>query len=130
MARMPMLLIAMFALGLVFGPSGVEAQQIFEVSDLTEMPSIKSAQQAQRAIVRSYPRNLQDAGIGGTVQVRFVVGEDGNVSSDSIEIVAASSKALGDAAVRAVSDIEFNPGKKDGTAVAAYVVMPIRFTVQ
>lgn len=122
----PMLLLA----GLVLAPGAASAQEAFEMSDLTEMPSFKSAQQAQRAIVRSYPRTLQDAGIGGTVQVRFIVSADGSVLSESIEIVASSSKALGDAARQAVGDIQFKPGKKDGSAVPAVVVMPIRYTVQ
>jgi protein TonB len=124
--RFPMLLVA----GLAIVPAQVAAQTVFEMSDLSEMPSLKSADQAQRAISRSYPQNLQDAGIGGTVQIRFVVGPDGRVAESTVEVLATSSRLLGEAAAKAVSAIEFVPGKKDGAAVASFVVMPIRYAVQ
>jgi protein TonB len=122
----PMLLVA----GLAIAPAQAAAQTVFETSDLSEMPSLKSADQTQRAIARSYPQNQQDAGIGGTVQIRFVVGSDGKVAESTVEVLATSSKLLGEAAAKAVSAIEFVPGKKDGSAVASYVVMPIRYAVQ
>lgn len=101
--------------------------QVYQPHELTEAPSLESAQQAQRVILRSYPRALRDNSIGGRVQVRFVVRSDGSVDPSSVEIVAASVKALGEAATRAVADLSFKPGKKDGSAVAAVVVMPITY---
>ena len=117
------------ALALVVLAPSQAAAQAFSPDQLTEMPSLKSASQAQRAIERAYPRSLQDNGITGKVQVRFVVQADGSVDPSSVEVVAASVKALGEAAADAVAKIEFNPGKKDGAAVAAVVVMPIAFGV-
>lgn len=111
-------------------PGAVSGQEVYQTSELTEAPSLKSAQQAQRAIQRSYPQALQSSGIGGTVQIQFVVAADGHVAEDSIEVLATSSKVLADAATRAVASIEFNPGKKDGQPVASVVVMPIRYAVQ
>ncbi len=91
------------------------------------MPKVKSASQAQQAIARAYPVQMAEAGVGGKVQVRFVVRADGSVDASSVEVVAASMKALGDAAADAVCKIEFVPGKKDGAAVDAIVMMPISF---
>ena len=130
MARIAYGVLALLTAGSFLLPHHASAQAAVEAKDLTELPSIKSAAQAQRVISQSYPRNLQTAGISGTVQVRFIVGADGKVAAGSVEILATNSQALGEAAAQAVSGIEFNPGKKDGAAVAAYVVMPIRYEAQ
>ena len=112
---------------MTFVPIQVSAQQVYGPEELSEMPSVKSVSQAQRAIARSYPRNLQNAGIEGRVQLRFVVGSDGAVEASTIEVVAASQSAFGEAAAAAIAQIEFKPGKKDGSAVRSVVVMPITF---
>ena len=113
MARIARWSPALVVLLLMFAPASAGAQ-MYQPSDLTQMPKIKSMAQARKMIARSYPRALKDAAIGGKVQVRFV---------------AASVKALGDAAVKAVTGIRFEPGKKDGTPVASMVVIPITYTV-
>ena len=107
-------------------PTSASAQ-VFDRGELSELPRIKSPKQAQAAIMRSYPRALQVNGVGGKVQLRFVVKSDGTVDAESVEIVAASVKALGSAAVQAIAKIEFVPGKKDGAAVDSKVVMPITY---
>lgn len=114
---------------LVFlAPVGVSAQT-YSVDQLSDLPQVKSPQQAARIIQREYPSSLQSNGIGGRVQLRFVVDAEGKVDPSSVEVVAASVKALGDAAVKAVARIEFVPGKKDGANVASVVLMPITFGV-
>jgi len=107
-------------------PQGVSAQA-FSPDQLSEMPKVKSASQAKSVIERAYPRQMQEAGVGGKVQVRFVVKADGSVDASSVEVVAATMKVLGEAAADAVCKIEFLPGKKDGAAVDAIVMMPISF---
>lgn len=124
--------IATWGITLVFAvlltqPRPVEAQEYFSPAELTEQPALKSPQQAQEAILRAYPKVMRDAGIGGKVQVRFVIGPDGKVVPSTIEVVAASAKALGEAAAKAVAEIEFKPGRKDGQPVPAMVIMPIVF---
>ena len=118
------------ALALLLVPVQSAAQdEVYTLAQVTEQPGLKSGRQAQRVILRSYPRQLQDAGIGGKVQVRFIVDASGKVEEDSIEVVATTVQALGVAAVKAVADIQFVPGKKDGNPVRTRVVMPISFGV-
>ena len=118
------------ALALLLVPVQSAAQdEVYSLAEVTEQPGLKSGRQAQRVILRSYPRQLQDAGIGGKVQVRFIVDASGKVEEDSIEVVATTVQALGVAAVKAVADIQFVPGKKDGNPVRTRVVMPISFGV-
>lgn len=117
-----LLLLSAFALA----PSVVAAQALTP-DQLTVLPQVQSASQASSAILSEYPRNLQESGIGGRVQVRFVVLADGTVDPGSVEVVAASVNALGNAAAKAVARIRFKPGQKDGAAVPAVVVMPTTF---
>lgn len=118
--------VALVALALM---PGAGSAQVFQLHELSQQPSIKSGQQAQRVILKSYPRALRDNGIGGKVQIRFVVDANGKVDPESVEVVATTVAALGEAAVKAVQDLDFNPGKKDGNPVAALVVMPITYGV-
>lgn len=119
--------VAAVLIALTFVAPQAASAQAFSPEQLSEMPKVKSASQAQHVIQRAYPREMQEAGVGGKVQVRFVVKADGSVDATSVEVVAASMKALGEAAADAVCKIEFVPGKKDGSAVDAVVMMPISF---
>lgn len=121
---------AMTVVGLLFMSADISAQQTFSTDELVQPPSFESAQQAHGAITRSYPIDLQDARIGGTVLVRFIVDADGKVSPHSVDIIAASSSELGEAAARAVTSIQFVPGQRDGTAASTLVEMPIRYLIQ
>ncbi len=121
---MPMLAL----LGLFLSPADGAAQQdYYTLAEVTEQPGLKSGQQAQQVILRAYPRALQDAGIGGRVQLRFIVDATGKVEANTIEVVATTVQLLGDAAAEAMASIEFKPGKKDGSPVRTLVVMPIAF---
>lgn len=130
MARIGKWMPSLGVLALLLLPAqGVAQDEIYSLAEVTEQPGLKDGRKAQRTILRSYPRQLQDAGIGGKVQVRFIVDASGKVEEDSIEVVATTVKALGAAAVKAVADIEFVPGKKDGSPVRTLVVMPILFGI-
>lgn len=126
MARIARWAFVALVLAAAIVPASVSAQA-YTPDQLSEMPKVKSPSQAKQVIARAYPRAMQDNGIGGKVQVRFVVKADGSVDGSSVEVIAATVKALGEAAATAVKDIQFLPGKRMGTAVDAVVVMPIAF---
>jgi TonB family protein len=50
------------------------------------------------------------------------------VDPESVEVVDSSVVGMGNAAMAAVRQFEFEPGQKDGTAVKTLVVFPIQFT--
>jgi protein TonB len=120
--------VVLAAVALMLLPCLATAQEtIYQASDLTEQPKIKDAQQARTVIMRSYNTHLQNAGFQGRVELTFVVKADGTVDPESVEILRSPADALSSAAKAAVARIQFQPGKKDGTAVACRVAMPISY---
>jgi TonB family protein len=62
--------------------------------------------------------------VGQEVKVEFVVDTAGN--TQDISIKSASDSELADAVVDAVKQWKFTPAQRNGTAVAAKVVLPVR----
>ncbi len=128
MSRMTRIWPGLFMGVLLLVPAGVIAQQevVYTPEELSEMPTIKSGSQAQRAIQRAF-QSFHDAGKSGRIQLRFVVSAEGVVDRETVAVVAATDESAGEAAINAICNVEFKPGKKDGEAVATMVLMPISF---
>ena len=107
-------------------PAAAQAQdRVYGTEELTTKPKVASMQKTAQLVQRSYPDKLKSAGVDGTVQVQFVVGTDGKVEEGSVEVVAATVPALGDAAREVASKLEFQPGKVNDAPVRARVLLPI-----
>ena len=74
-----------------------------------------------------YPTELRKAGVSGKATVDFVVDAEGAVRNATA--LNATHPAIGEAAVAAVSQWKFDPGQKDGGAVATHMQVPIVFTM-
>ena len=101
--------------------------KVHDSAELTTKPKIASMAKTAQLVQRSYPAKLKSAGVDGTVQVQFVVGPDGKVEDNSVEVVAATRPELGEAAKQVANKIEFKPGTIKGTAVRTRVVLPITY---
>ena len=99
--------------------------EVYGSEDLSAAPRLVSPAAAARLIVRSFPEDLRRQNAGGTVQLQFVIGSNGKVEPSSVEVVMSPTPALGAAAKSVAEKLEFVPGKKDGGAVRARVMMPI-----
>lgn len=126
MARNAFGVVLFSAILALFAPSSANAQ-VYAAAELTEAPRIESPSQAVRAIQKSYPAFLRDAGLGGRVQLAFVVRADGSVDPTSVRVLSEERDGLGDAARKAITEIRFKPGKKNGEPVAAEVTIPIAY---
>jgi TonB family protein len=116
---------------LVGAPERVEAQdagRVYNVAEVSTPPRVKSDNAAAQAINRSYPEGMR--AVGGRVQLRFVVQANGRVDPESIEVMAASATSLGEAAARAIQQIEFQPAQMNGIAVPTTVVFPITYAAR
>jgi periplasmic protein TonB len=107
-----------------------DANTVYAAADLSTPPKLANAMTAARLVANSYPDQLKRAGVNGTVQVQFVVGADGKVEPGSVEVVAATLPALGEAAKQVAEKIEFKPGLASGKPVRSRVMLPIVYKAQ
>jgi len=76
----------------------------------------------------SYPPDLYDQRVEGTVVLRLYVDERGQVVPDSTRIAESSGyPGLDSAALRGVPDMHFAPARRDGRPVAATFLQPVNF---
>ena len=79
-----------------------------------------------KAIV-DYPEEARSRGEQGIVQVKALVGKDGKVTEASVNPTQPVSDVLAKAAVAAVKQWTFEPGKQKGEPVAVWIVVPVNF---
>lgn len=95
--------------------------EVFDISRLDEKPKAVSQTRPM------YPSELRQAGVTGSVVVDFVVMADGTVRNAFA--LRSTEPRLEAAAVEAVSQWTFDPGRKGGNAVQTRLQIPIVFTV-
>ncbi len=95
----------------------------------TVSPDIKNRAEVARAMEREYPPLLRDAGIGGTVNVWFLIDEEGAVVR-AIVNDSSGHKALDDAALKVAEIIEFTPALNRDKRVPVWISLPITFTTR
>jgi periplasmic protein TonB len=99
--------------------------EIFVVVE--EMPEPIGGLEGLQQRVR-YPEMARRAGIEGTVFVQFVVDEQGNVSE--VTVVRGIGGGCDEAAVAAVRQTSFRPGRQRGQAVKVRMSLPVRFRLR
>ncbi len=94
---------------------------VFDLQHLDQRPAARSTVSPQ------YPAALRSVGATGDVIVDFVVDAEGNVQRAYAK--RSSNLQFDEAAVHAVSQWKFEPGKKGGMRVSTHMQIPIVFTV-
>lgn len=78
-----------------------------------------------------YPALLRDMGMEGMVYVKFIVGKDGKVEEESIEITRSPHAQFSQEAIEAVLNMpQWTPGKQRGKPVRVYYNLPIKFALK
>ena len=97
----------------------------YEVAVLERKPELSNRSQVASLMQRLYPRMLQDAGIGGTVMMQFIIEANGQVEASSVKVIDSSHEQFADASVKAVEKFRFKPGRYKGQNVRVLIQMPI-----
>lgn len=105
-----------------FAPEGVPLGSITP-------PRLTNAADLMRYLQRNYPPAMREAGVGGEVNLRFRVMEDGRVDSASVQVLQTAHEGLNDAAMGAVRILRFRPAQAFGRRVKAWIELPLVFTV-
>ena len=103
-------------------PVAVADTLIFEVVEQDPVP-IGGLEGIQRRVI--YPEIAQRAGIEGRVFLTFVIGTDG-VPRD-VEVARSLCTECDAAAVRAIEETRFEPGRVRGQAVNVRYAIPVVF---
>lgn len=98
---------------------------VYQVQVLSKAPALSNRSQVSSILSRYYPRMLQDAGIGGTTQLQFVIEKDGTVDESTVKVLSTTQEQFGDASIKAVSRFRFSPGLYNGEPVRVLSTMPI-----
>lgn len=96
--------------------------EIFVVVE--QQPELIGGLAALQRVVE-YPDFARRAGIQGTVFVQFVVDESGKVVDP--QVLRGVHRLLDDAAVEAITQMQFEPGKQRGQEVRVRMSLPVRF---
>ena len=113
---------------LLSASSALSAQgAVYSADELSERPQLLSPSKTADLIRAAYTAALRDAGVSGTVQLAFVIDEQGKVDPSSVKIMASTAEGLTEAAMKVAPKLEFKPGKKDAKAVRTQVVLPLVF---
>ncbi len=122
-------LLPAFATLMLVGPFATTAHaqddKVYPIAEVTNAPKLSSAVFAARLIEASYPADLKSRGVGGMVELQFVVDSKGKVDPSTVEVLDATQTSLGEAARKVVSKLDFSPGKLNGAPVKTKVVLPI-----
>jgi protein TonB len=102
-----------------------EEREVFVVVE--ERPELIGGMAALQNAVE-YPEFAKKAGIEGRVFVQFVVDEQGNVQNPTV--TRGVHKLLDQAAVEAVKEMKFKPGKQRGQAVKVQMSLPVTFRLR
>lgn len=102
-----------------------DSAEIYTVVD--EMPEMIGGLPALYNQIE-YPRNAVKAGIEGRVFIQFVVDPDGNVVDPTI--LRDIGAGCGEAAIEAIRDVKFEPGRMNGQKVHVQFSLPVRFRLE
>lgn len=122
--RLPALVAALFV-GPLAATAHAQSDKVYAIADVQAPPKLSSSANAARLIQDSYPADLKSRGVGGMVELQFVVDDKGKVDPGTVEVVDATQTALGEAAKKVVTKLDFNPAKVNGTPVRVKVTLPI-----
>ncbi|MEO0560330.1 MAG: TonB family protein, partial [Bacteroidota bacterium] len=109
------------------GASATPGAPVPDVFEVVEQPPrlIGGLEGLQERVV--YPRVARMAGIQGRVFVTFIVDEEGNVTQ--LRVARSADPVLDEAAMNAVRESEFIPGRQRGVAVKVRYSLPISFVL-
>jgi periplasmic protein TonB len=109
--------------GVTGGTGPVDLNQIFSEAAVDEPPVRLSGPPPY------YPPLLKDAGVQGSVTLRFVIKPDGHADPSSITVVSSTNKAFEDPAKNMILGSVFRPGRLHGRPVSVLVEQAVSFTL-
>lgn len=105
-----------------------DSTRVYDLAEVEVLPRPQNAADFTAALGRGYPAHLRASGVGGTVQVAFVVSPAGEPSD--VRVLSTPDSGFSAPTVQAVSLLRFTPAQVQGRAVAVRVEQPITWRVE
>ncbi len=102
--------------------SGVEGNEVFEISDVHAMPVLLNLSDVQP----DYPDVAKTAGLTGRVILKFKINVDGSVSDVH---VLEGDEIFRQPAIDAVTKFRYKPAERDGKSVPVWMTLPFSFAL-
>lgn len=106
------------------GPQGLREGE-FELAQVEILPRPLNMSEFERAMARHYPELPNPLAQAVSVQVRFLVREDGSVREP--RVMHSADPRFDEATLRAVRVLRFTPAMLNGGAVKVWVEQPIQW---
>ncbi|MCS3679093.1 TonB family protein [Salinibacter ruber] len=102
--------------------TAADDDEVYMVVD--DPPELEGGMKALQQSVE-YPEVAREAGLEGRVIVQFVVDEEGTVTN--LRVTQGVDKVLDEAAIEAVEEQTFTPGRQDGEPRKVQMSLPVTF---
>ncbi|MCS3858880.1 TonB family protein [Salinibacter ruber] len=102
--------------------TAADDDEVYMVVD--DPPELEGGMKALQQSVE-YPEVAREAGLEGRVIVQFVVDEEGTVTN--LRVTQGVEKVLDEAAIEAVEEQTFTPGRQDGEPRKVQMSLPVTF---
>lgn len=110
-------------------PQPVKAEPVLWVPEMPGFPGGESALQKFLQNRIKYPKEAKEAGIQGTVFLRFIVEPDGSITNISImRGIGGGCEEEGMNVVKSMPN--WVPGKQNGIPVRVILTLPVKFVLQ
>jgi TonB family protein len=106
-----------------------EQQEEPTFTPFTQAPTLLNREEIASALESEYPPLLREAGVEGTVNVWFHIGDDGRILGTQVQ-ESSGHEALDEAALRIANQVEFSPALNKDDPVPVWVALPISFKVR
>ncbi|HEV3051090.1 MAG TPA: energy transducer TonB [Longimicrobium sp.] len=103
--------------------SAPDSARVYHLREVEVLPRPQNVAEFAAVLQHAYPPHLRAAGVGGTVQVAFVVDTAGQPRD--VRVVSTSDSSFSAPTAQAVSLLRFSPAQVQGRPVAVRVEQPI-----
>lgn len=95
--------------------------------EIVSVTTITSAPKFRKVVKPAYTEEMLSANVEGVVKVKVVVDVDGKVKN--AQVLNDLGHGAATQALKACLDMEFEPAQRDGSPVAVWIVIPVRFMI-
>ncbi|HEU4882816.1 MAG TPA: energy transducer TonB [Longimicrobium sp.] len=100
-----------------------DTARIYELAEVEVLPRPRNIPVFTESLAKGYPPHLRASGVGGTVQMEFIVGPDG--WPVNVRVLSSPDSSFNIPSIRAVLLLQFTPARVQGRPVFVRVEQPI-----